>query len=200
MYLPWWGGALALSAVTLTYWLLLKRPLGVSGSWACMLQIRELEAAAKAEREVAANPDAFEAALLAETMAAFGDASPDDTAASAAVSASEPAPLPWTAHLTFLVSLAMGGLVVTLARGAAVKPTLALGPAFERFFGAGALAFVVLLLGGVLVGFGTRLGGGCTSGHGLSGTSRFQPGSAAGTAGFFGAAVAVSLLLEAVVR
>jgi uncharacterized membrane protein YedE/YeeE len=31
-----------------------------------------------------------------------------------------------------------------------------------------------LLLAGVLVGFGTRLGGGCTSGHGVCGLSRFS--------------------------
>ncbi|MEJ8569553.1 YeeE/YedE family protein [Elongatibacter sediminis] len=30
----------------------------------------------------------------------------------------------------------------------------------------------VLVIGGVLVGFGTRLGGGCTSGHGVCGISR----------------------------
>jgi len=32
----------------------------------------------------------------------------------------------------------------------------------------------VLILGGLLVGLGTRLGGGCTSGHGVCGISRFS--------------------------
>jgi uncharacterized membrane protein YedE/YeeE len=39
----------------------------------------------------------------------------------------------------------------------------------------------VLLLGGVLVGFGTQLGGGCTSGHGVCGIARLSPRSIAAT-------------------
>ncbi|MDO5653537.1 MAG: YeeE/YedE thiosulfate transporter family protein [Brachymonas sp.] len=34
-----------------------------------------------------------------------------------------------------------------------------------------------LLVGGVLVGYGARLGGGCTSGHGICGLGRFNPPS-----------------------
>jgi uncharacterized membrane protein YedE/YeeE len=41
-----------------------------------------------------------------------------------------------------------------------------------------------LALGGLLVGFGTRLGNGCTSGHGVCGTSRGSPRSIAATAVF----------------
>ena len=33
---------------------------------------------------------------------------------------------------------------------------------------------ILLVTGGVLVGFGTRLSSGCTSGHGISGISRFS--------------------------
>ena len=35
----------------------------------------------------------------------------------------------------------------------------------------------LILVGGVLVGFGTRLGSGCTSGHGICGISRLSPRS-----------------------
>jgi uncharacterized membrane protein YedE/YeeE len=35
-------------------------------------------------------------------------------------------------------------------------------------------SFVVLVIGGLLVGFGTRLGSGCTSGHGVCGLSRLS--------------------------
>ncbi|NOT56594.1 MAG: YeeE/YedE family protein, partial [Deltaproteobacteria bacterium] len=42
----------------------------------------------------------------------------------------------------------------------------------------------VLLLAGLLVGFGTRLGNGCTSGHGVCGISRFSPRSLVSTATF----------------
>lgn len=42
----------------------------------------------------------------------------------------------------------------------------------------------VLLLAGLLVGFGTSLGSGCTSGHGVCGISRLSPRSFAATATF----------------
>jgi uncharacterized membrane protein YedE/YeeE len=41
-----------------------------------------------------------------------------------------------------------------------------------------------LLLAGLLVGFGTRLGNGCTSGHGVCGISRFSPRSFVSTVTF----------------
>jgi uncharacterized protein len=42
----------------------------------------------------------------------------------------------------------------------------------------------VLAIAGVLVGFGTRLGSGCTSGHGVCGLSRLSPRSLVATALF----------------
>ena len=42
----------------------------------------------------------------------------------------------------------------------------------------------VLIVAGVLVGFGTRLGGGCTSGHGVCGISRLSIPSLVATATF----------------
>jgi uncharacterized membrane protein YedE/YeeE len=59
--------------------------------------------------------------------------------------------------------------------------------------------FAVLFVGGILVGFGTRLAGGCSSGHGLSGCGRLQPVSIVATAVFFGTAVLVSFLLWKVI-
>jgi hypothetical protein len=42
---------------------------------------------------------------------------------------------------------------------------------FEKFLGADAmLRLTVALLGGILMGLGARWAGGCTSGHGISGT------------------------------
>ena len=41
-----------------------------------------------------------------------------------------------------------------------------------------------LMLAGLLVGFGTRLGNGCTSGHGVCGLSRFSPRSLVSTVTF----------------
>src|SRR4051794_16319368 len=38
-----------------------------------------------------------------------------------------------------------------------------------------ATSWPVLVIGGVLVGFGARVSGGCTSGHGVCGIARFSP-------------------------
>lgn len=45
----------------------------------------------------------------------------------------------------------------------------------------------LIIAGGLLVGFGTRLGNGCTSGHGVCGMARLSPRSVAATATFMGA-------------
>jgi uncharacterized membrane protein YedE/YeeE len=47
----------------------------------------------------------------------------------------------------------------------------------------------VLLLAGLLIGFGARTAGGCTSGHGLSGCSFGSPASFISTMTFMGTAV-----------
>jgi uncharacterized membrane protein YedE/YeeE len=49
----------------------------------------------------------------------------------------------------------------------------------------------LLLIGGLLVGFGSRLGAGCTSGHGVCGLSRLAPRSLAATGVFMATAAAV---------
>lgn len=45
--------------------------------------------------------------------------------------------------------------------------------------------FSMLLLGGILIGFGARYGGGCTSGHAISGLSNLQLPSLIAVVGFF---------------
>ena len=42
----------------------------------------------------------------------------------------------------------------------------------------------ITIIAGLLVGFGTQLGGGCTSGHGVCGISRLSPRSVAATTTF----------------
>jgi uncharacterized protein len=48
----------------------------------------------------------------------------------------------------------------------------------------------VLIAGGLLVGFGTQLGRGCTSGHGVCGMARLSPRSITATLVFMASAVA----------
>ncbi len=45
--------------------------------------------------------------------------------------------------------------------------------------------FIFMIVGGFLVGFGTRYAGGCTSGHAISGLSDLQPASLLAVIGFF---------------
>lgn len=49
----------------------------------------------------------------------------------------------------------------------------------------------LLIAAGLLVGFGTRMGSGCTSGHGVCGMSRLSPRSLVATVVFIGVAAAV---------
>lgn len=52
----------------------------------------------------------------------------------------------------------------------------------------------ILVTAGVLVGFGTRMGNGCTSGHGVCGVSRLSPRSLAATVTFMLAGFAIVAL------
>lgn len=82
---------------------------------------------------------------------------------------------------SFLVGLPLGALVVTSAFGLdqAVFPS-----------------WPWLAIAGVLVGFGTRLGSGCTSGHGVCGVSRFSQRSVVATVTFMAAGIASVLALR----
>lgn len=53
-----------------------------------------------------------------------------------------------------------------------------------------------LVAGGLLVGFGTRLGSGCTSGHGICGLARLSPRSLVAVAVFMGAGFATVFVLR----
>lgn len=46
-------------------------------------------------------------------------------------------------------------------------------------------SILILLIGGILIGFGTRYAGGCTSGHAISGLSNLQIPSLKAVVGFF---------------
>ena len=54
----------------------------------------------------------------------------------------------------------------------------------------------ILVAGGLLVGWGTRLGSGCTSGHGVCGLARRSPRSAAATLTFMATGFATVLLVR----
>ena len=53
-----------------------------------------------------------------------------------------------------------------------------------------------LVVAGLLVGFGTRLGSGCTSGHGVAGLSRLSPRSIVATVTFMAAAIVTTNIIR----
>ncbi|MDD2664454.1 MAG: YeeE/YedE thiosulfate transporter family protein [Dechloromonas sp.] len=62
---------------------------------------------------------------------------------------------------------------------------------------ASALPAWKLALGGVLIGFGARLGGGCTSGHGICGIASLSGGSLAMVCTFLATAIATAWAVTA---
>ena len=64
-------------------------------------------------------------------------------------------------NLLFLVGLILGPLIYTFIFGREINILIS-------------NSLPLLTAGGILVGFGTRLSSGCTSGHGISGISRFS--------------------------
>ena len=55
-------------------------------------------------------------------------------------------------------------------------------------------SWAVIVAAGLLVGFGSRYGGGCTSGHGVCGIARLSGRSVAATAIFMGTAIGIVAL------
>ncbi len=76
----------------------------------------------------------------------------------------------------FVVGLLLGAFAYVLVTGGAVPVRIE-------------ASLPVLVVAGLLVGFGTRLGSGCTSGHGISGIARFSKRSIVATLVFMAAAI-----------
>jgi uncharacterized membrane protein YedE/YeeE len=79
-------------------------------------------------------------------------------------------------RLAFVAGLLLGALGFALATGGAALVSVQ-------------ASVPVLVVAGLLVGFGTRLGSGCTSGHGLCGIARLSKRSIVATSVFFGVAM-----------
>jgi len=64
-------------------------------------------------------------------------------------------------NLFFLLGLVIGPILYSLFTNNEIKITIS-------------NSFILLIIAGLLVGIGTRISGGCTSGHGISGIGRFS--------------------------
>jgi uncharacterized membrane protein YedE/YeeE len=76
----------------------------------------------------------------------------------------------------FVAGLLLGAFAHVLTTGGAIPVTMQ-------------ASLPVLVVAGLLVGFGTRLGSGCTSGHGVCGIARLSRRSIVATSVFFGVAI-----------
>lgn len=194
---PFWLGAIAFMVIVMLIFLVEQRLIGVSGSYYRLVRSRD-----KASREVIAmlkeRPELVEDALLRATAEEFGEEAARqamEQKASAASIDSGPTKLTKGANAAFLLMLVLGGGVGALVSGGWTLRT-DLGPTYTKLFGSGAHIWLLVFVGGLLTGFGTRMAAGCTTGHGLAGCSRFQLGSVLATGSFFGVAVAISLALR----
>src|SRR6185503_9848277 len=88
-----------------------------------------------------------------------------------------------TWRIAFILGLLLAPTVLTIFTG-------------DNRIGAPTVGPVMLIAAGLLVGVGTALGSGCTSGHGICGISRLSPRSIAATATF----VATAMVTVFIVR
>lgn len=97
-------------------------------------------------------------------------------------------------RLPFMLGI-IGGGALSAALSGGVQLSTAMG-LFDATFGSSLpLKAVVFTMGGVLVGFGARLAGGCTSGHSIVGIAQLAPSSIIATLGFMASGVVVTNFL-----
>lgn len=92
--------------------------------------------------------------------------------------------LPWRS--AFVIAMVISGLLVSLLMPEWFTPA------------PGSRGPLVVAAAGLLVGFGTRLGSGCTSGHGICGLSRFSARSTVAVVTFMAAGFLTVLLTNGV--
>ncbi len=101
-------------------------------------------------------------------------------------------------RLPFVAGLLIGGfLSAVLSTG--WRPIWDLGM-LDQAFALGPIGKLAwMFVGGLFIGFGTRLAGGCTSGHGIFGLSNFELPSLITTMSFMAGGIATTQLLYRVV-
>lgn len=95
----------------------------------------------------------------------------------------------------YFVGMFAGGLLAAVLRGG---PVLRWGyDSLRNVWPIGVVALLVFV-GAIVMGYGARMAGGCTSGHGICGTSQRSAASWVTTATFMGVAIVVTLILRLV--
>ncbi len=206
-YWPFWTSGLALASVMLVHWLTTGRMMAVSGRFSALVnRLRYGDEGATVEAPL--DQDELIRATQAMTSETFGteavEAEGENTGASGERLPRRSRQHPGNSDAADELDAGRRLLEPRPGRPGFGAP---LGQLVDDLESAqlrlcqhprdGLGSSAALLIGGTLTGFGTRMAGGCTSGHGLIGLSRPQPGSLLATAGFFGAGILVSFLLEA---
>jgi uncharacterized membrane protein YedE/YeeE len=88
-------------------------------------------------------------------------------------------------RLAFLIGMLVAPVTLGL-----VAPSQFLGPVRIE------ASYLLVVVAGLLVGYGTRLGSGCTSGHGVCGLSRLSPRSLVATLSFMAAGFATVYVIR----
>jgi uncharacterized protein len=97
----------------------------------------------------------------------------------------------------FVVGVLGGSLIWRLLAGQSTVPS---GFGWlTRTFDSDAVVIALLFGGGVLIGFGAKVAGGCTSGNGLGGCSQGSVASFSATATFMGTAILASFVIKALI-
>jgi uncharacterized protein len=95
----------------------------------------------------------------------------------------------------FLVGIFSGALLFSVLAGGTTTGE-GFGWLTRTFDDSQWLVGVLLLLGGVLVGFGAKTAGGCTSGNGICGTALGSPASFVATGTFMATAIGVTFAID----
>jgi uncharacterized protein len=88
------------------------------------------------------------------------------------------------------------GWRLAFVAGLVIGPWLASLGGLRDSLGPPLVSWPWMALAGLLVGLGTRLGSGCTSGHGVCGIARLSPRSLAATGAFMAAGVATVFIVR----
>lgn len=86
----------------------------------------------------------------------------------------------------FIAGLLCGGVLIRLFHPEAMQVRID-------------VSIPAVVLGGLLVGLGTRIGNGCTSGHGVCGVGRLAPRSIVASAVFIAFAIATTYIIRHVI-
>jgi uncharacterized membrane protein YedE/YeeE len=101
-------------------------------------------------------------------------------------------------RLPFLIGMVLGGALSAVLSGG-WAPTWDLGM-FDQAIGFGPVGKLAwMFAGGLLIGFGTRMANGCTSGHGIFGLSNFELPSLVATLSFMASGIITTQLVYRVI-